>query len=161
MSMRNVLGVLGDCENELWATFDAAVELAEQEHSRLTLAKTCAGPSTYMWCLPYAFGSFCAPPDPEPAVTAARLLARATEFVPVNVSVTTLMLGPDTGRELHRLLQTGAYDAVVAVGSILHGGRRLRRDLRQLEVRAVPVGPVIAPERRPARPPDRVTGLPA
>jgi hypothetical protein len=146
MSMRNVLGVLEDQKDRLWSTFEAAVELADTERARLTLVKTYEPPRCYMWCGPFAVGGLCVPPDCEPEVDAGRLLARAAEFVPMEIPVTTMLLGLETQRELRRLVQSGAYDAVVASEPLLRRSRRLRRECRRDCIQTFAVAPTPSQE---------------
>jgi hypothetical protein len=126
MSLRNVVAVLEDRPGRLWSTFSAAVDLADREHARLTLAKTQEPEQRYAWCAPFALGGYL-PPEEDPLVHAGRLLAHAAEFVPMEIPVTTMVLGTDTERELRRLLSCGCHDAVVAGESFLRRARKLRR----------------------------------
>jgi len=139
MSMCNVLGVLGDSEDQTWATLNAAIALAEEENARLTLVKTCDCARAYVWVTPFAYGGAYVPPPLDSPAEAARLLARVAEFVPETISLTTLVLGPDTQRSLVRLLHAGNYGAVVAERQLLTHCRRLRRELRHEGIREVPV----------------------
>jgi hypothetical protein len=145
MSMCNVLGVLGDGEDQAWATLNAAIALAEAENARLTLVKTCEVGRSYVWVTPFAYGGAYVPPTLDSPTDAARLLARVAEFVPGTIPVTTLVLGPDTQRSLVRLLRAGNYGAVVADKQLLSHCRRLRRELQRESIREVAVtiaGPV-------------------
>jgi hypothetical protein len=145
MSMCNVLGVLGDGEDQAWAILNAAIALADAENARLTLVKTCDGGRSYVWVTPFAYGGAYVPPPLDSPTDAARLLARVAEFVPGTIPVTTLVLGPDTQRSLVRLLRAGNYGAVVADKQLLSHCRRLRRELQRESIREVPVtlaGPV-------------------
>jgi hypothetical protein len=139
MSMCNVLGVLGDSEDEMWETLDAAVALADAENARLTLVKTCDDGRTYVWVTPFAFGGAYVPPPVDSPTEAARILARAVEFVPARIPVTTLVLDTDTQRSLLKLLRDGHYGAVVAEEYLLAHCRRLRRELRREQIREVPI----------------------
>jgi hypothetical protein len=152
MSMRNVLGVLEDEEDRLWGTFAAAVELATRERARLTLVKTYEPPQHYMWCAPFAVGGLFVAPDTDPQVEAGRLLARAAEFVPMDIPVTTMVLGIDAHRELRRLVACGAYDALVADADFMRHSRRLSRECRRdgVETVLVPATPHTGPELAPA-----------
>jgi len=137
--MCNVLGVLGDSEDEAWATLNAATALADAENARLTLVKTCECGRAYVWITPFAYGGAYVPPPVDSPAEAARLLARVAEFVPGTISLTTLVLGPDTQRALVKLLQAGNYGAVVADKQLLTHCRRLRRELLREGIREVPV----------------------
>ncbi len=139
MSMRNVVGVLEDDPDRLWSTFASAVALAERERARLTLVKTLETGKVYVWCVPFAAGGVYIPPEEDPGVQAGRLLARAAEFVPMEIPVTTQVLGLDTERDLRRLIGSGAYDAMVADERFLRHRRKLRRDCRRAVVEIVGV----------------------
>ena len=142
MSMRNVLGVLEDPDDRLWSTFAAAVALADAERARLTLVKTYTAGHLCMWCGPFAAGGIYVPPDSEdPQATAGRALARAAEFVPMEIPVTTMVLGLETERELRRLVERGAYDALVASDELWRHSRRLRRECQRDGVEIVGVTP--------------------
>ncbi len=78
----------------------AAISLAEREHARLTLAKTCASARTYVWVTPFAVGGGYVPPALASPDEASRILSAAVERVPESIPVTTLVLGPDTKRAL-------------------------------------------------------------
>lgn len=139
MSMCNVIGVLGDNEDQMWETFNAAVALAESEHARLTLAKTCDDGRAYVWVTPFAFGGVYVPPPLDSPADASRALARVVESVPDCIPVTTLVLGTDTQRSLVQLLHGGQYGALVADADLIKHARKLRRELRRNEIRCVPV----------------------
>jgi hypothetical protein len=157
MSMCNVLAVLGDSEDQAWATLSAAIALADAENARLTLVKTCDCGRAYVWVTPFAYGGAYVPPPVDSPAEAARLLARVAEFVPGTIPLTTLVLGPDTQRSLVRLLRAGNYGAVVADSQLLTHCRRLRREMRREGIREVPVT-----HRLPERPdPETVAAQPS
>ena len=111
MSMCNVIGVLGDDEDEVWDTFRTAVDLADVERSRLTLAKTCDDGRSYVWVTPFGFGGAYVPPPLDSPYEAERRLARIAESVPDSIPVTTHVLGPNTQESLVKLLRSGHYNA--------------------------------------------------
>ncbi len=151
MSMRNVVGVLEDRPDRMWSTFHAAVELAGRDHARLTLVKTYETGHLYSWCTPFATSVYL-PLDEDPQVHAGRLLARAAEFVPMEIPVTTMVLGLETERDLRRLLGTGGYGAVVADERFLRRARKLRRECARANIATFGVHalPQREPEARPA-----------
>lgn len=140
MSMCEVLGVLEDAELQLWATLEAAVDLAAVENARLTLAKTTEAGRSYMWLSPFAFGGAYVPAAVDADAQAERLLAQAAEMVPAWLPVTTLVLGHDSQTALRRLVRAGRYDAVVAGPKLFGHCPRLARDLRRAGIRSVSVG---------------------
>lgn len=134
MSMRDVLGVLENAEDQLWATFEAAVDLAAIENARLTLAKTTEAGRTYMWLSPFAIGGAYVPPASNADNEANRLLTQAAERVPEWLPVTTILLGHDSQAALRRLVRCGRYDAVVAGPKLYENCPRFSCDLRRLSV---------------------------
>ncbi len=143
MSVHHVLGVLEDDERRLWSTFDRAVTLAAAEQARLTLVKTTNPGRLMRWFAPAALQSMCvSAQDLDFRTIASHTLARAAEFVPGSIPVTTVLLGQDTTGRLLAMLRSGPYDAFVTTDALLN--HRLRRELRRLEIRTV-----LAP-RRPA-----------
>ncbi|MFZ0088322.1 MAG: hypothetical protein WAL63_02360 [Solirubrobacteraceae bacterium] len=138
MSARHVLGVLEDDECRLWATFDRAVGLAASERARLTLAKTTNPGRLLRWFAPSALHSMCVSAEElDFCRIAGHTLARAAEFVPGSIPVTTVLLGDDTTSSLATLIRGGTFDAFVATDAVLT--RKLRADLRRLGVRTVVV----------------------
>ncbi len=152
MSLRNVVGVLEDQEDRLWSSFAAVVALAERERARLTLVKTRELDRHLTWCTPFTAGVYVPPDTTDPLVRAGRLLARAAEFVPMEIPVTTIVLGIETERELRRLVAGGAYDAVVIDAKRLRRVRRLARECRRdgVTLLGVPATPHRSPDERPA-----------
>jgi len=140
MSMCEVLAVLEDAEDQLWTTFEAAIDLAAAENARLTLAKTVEAGRSYMWLSPFAFGGAYVPPPITAEADAERLLTRAAELVPAWLPVTTLMLGHDTQDALRRLIRNGRYGAVVAGPKLFRHCPRFARDLRRTDIRCVATG---------------------
>ena len=73
MSMCNVLGVLGDNEDQVRATLEAAIALADAENARLTLVKTCDDGRAYVWITPFAYGGAYVPPPIDTPARVAHL----------------------------------------------------------------------------------------
>ncbi len=145
MSVHHVLGVLEDDERRLWSTFDCAVSLAAEQAARLTLVKTTDPGRLMRWFAPSALQSMCvSAQELDFRTIASHTLARAAEFVPGSIPVTTVLLGEDTTGCLLAMLRNGPYDALVITEALLN--RRLRRELRRLGIRTVAV------PRRPAAP---------
>ncbi len=112
-SFRHVLAILDGEPEDYRHVIARAVELADAEHARLTLAKT-RGP---VWL---AHG-----------VTA--------ELIPETVSLSSLLLGDDACLSLRRLLGRGDYDLVVADERYLRRKRRLRRLLQRADISTLAV----------------------
>jgi hypothetical protein len=140
VSAHHVLGILEDDEERLWATLHQAIAIADVERARLTLAKTTDPGLLLRWFGPAALNAMCVSSDLlDFHTTASHKVARAAEFVPAWVPVTTLLLGESTASALTELLTGGLYDVVVATDALLAHSRRLRCQLKRLELRTVPV----------------------
>ena len=145
MSFRHVLGLLDDDREAAEVVLEDAVRLAEADHARLTLAKTTDPGPLIRWLRPCAIFSLPTPitellsAEAEFKEAAGHRLARAAEFVPSSIPITTLLLGPDTGCALRALLQTGAYDVLVANALVLARNPRLSRELTRLGVCALAI----------------------
>ena len=140
MSLRDVLGVLGNDEGRSWVTFDRAVQVAEAEHARLTLAKTTDPGWLMRWFAPAAIQSMAVTAfDLELETSARDMLARAAEFVPAQIPVTTMLLGRPTGPALRELIRSGSHDALVCSDTLLAHNARLRRELTRRYVRTITV----------------------
>ncbi len=149
MSAHHVLGVLEDDERRLWSTLDRAVRLAAEQPARLTLAKTTNPGRLMRWFAPAALQSMCVSAQELDFQTiASHTLARAAEFVPGSIPVTTVLLGPDTTGCLVTMLRDGPYDALVTTEALLN--RRLRHELRRLGIRTVVVPRRSAPPAIPS-----------
>lgn len=135
--VRNVLAILGDDEDSMLGVCRTAVTLAEAEHARLTLVKTCDGGRAYVWVAPFAAGGAYVPPVLDSPEEAARVLARVADGVPNCLPVTMLVLGSDTQGSLLKLLRSGDYGAVVADAAVLSHCRRVRRQLGRHQVRTI------------------------
>lgn len=126
----NVLAVLGDGEEAMQRTLDAAVDLAQATNARLTLVGICEQARAYVWVAPFAVGSAYLPAELESPEEAARALCRLADRVPDSVPVTTLVLTEDTQEGLLKLLKRSHFGAVVADAGLLSRCRRVRRALQ-------------------------------
>ncbi len=135
--MFDVLAVVGEDSPQTQATLCAAVELAERENARLTLARTRVTVGAYAWAMPFgpAYGDPCVE-SPEQACLAVARIARG---VPPGTPLTTLVLDQTPQKALVKLVAGGNFGAVVAEPRLLTRCRRLRRLLAQMGVLAVPV----------------------
>jgi hypothetical protein len=68
-------------------------------------------------------------PDTELQCSA---LDRASEYVPAQVPLTRVLLGPDTACALRRLAEPGDYDLLVVRASLVARDRALRKEIRRL-----------------------------
>lgn len=153
MGAHHVLGVLEDDDRRVWATLEQAIAVAEAEYARLTLAKTTDPGWLMRWFAPAALNAMCvASQELDLRTAASHKLARAAEFVPGCVPVTTMLLGESTGSALSELIGRGIYDVVV-MSDAMHGRcRRVRCALKANAIRTVlvPVG-----DSQPTGPPPR------
>jgi hypothetical protein len=136
MRVRSVVGVLEDDEEQLWATFRDAINLATEDNARLTLAKTTAYGRAYHLVAPFALFDAYFPPAPNFEEDALRMLARAVEFVPAWLPITTMVLRPDTKNAVRALIRDGSYDVVVGGARLLTSGS-LSREIRKAGIRTV------------------------
>jgi hypothetical protein len=121
MTSHNVLAILGTDDRETEAVIATATELAQEAHGTLTLA-ALANESWWMRCLSaLAMGAGAYAPKEDLTTLAERGVARAAEFVPTGVSVTTLVI-----TDARRLVDSGRYDLLV-IGAKQVGRRRLAR----------------------------------
>jgi hypothetical protein len=148
VSAYHVLGVLEDDDQRLWATLEQAIAVAEAEYARLTLAKTTDPGWLMRWFAPAALNAMCVSSEELDFRTAAsHKLARAAEFVPGCVPVTTMLLGDSTATALAELIARGPHDVVV-MSDVMHAHcRRLRCALKTHDIRAV-----LVPSRPGANP---------
>jgi len=127
-AFHNVLAVLDGEPDEQQAVLERAIELAQVEHARLTLAKTRE--SAWLAQCACVFPLAVVPPAGDCEEHALDALARCAELVPQSVSVTTLLLGADVHAALAALLREGAFDLLVSGEAFLHRSR-LRRALHR------------------------------
>ena len=136
-SFRHVLAILDGEPEDYSHVIARAVEMAEAEHARLTLAKT-RGP---VWlahgvCV---FPLVTVPPAVDLEQHARDVLARTAEQIPQTVSLSTLLLGDDACLSLRRVLERGDYDLLVADERYVRRRRRLRRLLRRADISTLAV----------------------
>jgi hypothetical protein len=134
-SFRHVLALLHDGEEEMWAVLERAVELADTERARLTLAKTTDPGRLVRWFCPLAPLCRLAPiAEPDLSAIAARRLACLAETVPASIPICTVLLSADTSGSLRRLADHIPFDLVVVSAAQLSHGLKLRRQLHRLGV---------------------------
>ncbi len=150
-SFRHVLAVLDHQERATWAVLERAVDLAESQRTRLTLAQTTDPGVIVKWFGPLAMlsrvGCFA---EFDLQRFALDRLARASEFVPASIPLTTVLLGPDTPCALRRLAGKELYDLVVINSALLAHSHRLRREIRKLGICALTVSLDSASETAPS-----------
>lgn len=134
-SFRHVVALLHDREADSVAVLDRAVELADAERSRLTLAKTTDPGCLFRWFGPFTPMCRVAPvPEQDLTTVAERQLAGWAEVVPGSIPVCTVLLPVDTAGALRRLHARTPYDLVVVATAALAHSFKLRRTLRRLDV---------------------------
>jgi nucleotide-binding universal stress UspA family protein len=131
-AFHNVLVLLDDDAASMWNVLDHAIELAEAERARLTIAKTTDPGWIVRWFGPLATLSRCGPVI-EPCTDAqCSALDRASAYVPPHLPLTRVLLGSDTVRALRQLAEQSNYDLLVVRDSLLAHNRALRREARRL-----------------------------
>jgi nucleotide-binding universal stress UspA family protein len=137
-SFRHVLALLDDSD-ESSAVLERAVELADAENARLTLAKF-APSETLVVCVAMA-PLACAVPVAEEVLQAeaCRRLADAAELVPASIPLTTVLLRPDAVASLRETVERGGHDLLVATRRTLDRSRKLRRAIRDLGISTLTV----------------------
>jgi hypothetical protein len=134
-SFRHVLALLHDNEQEMWDVLERAVDLAEMERARLTLAKTTDPGRLVRWFGPLTPLCRLAPiAEPDLARIAGRRLAKLAETVPASTPLCTVLLTADTTGSLRQVAQRAPFDLVVVSSTQLAHGVKLRRELRRLGV---------------------------
>ena len=150
MSAQHVLGILEDDERRLWTTLEQAIAAAEAEHARLTLAKTTDPGWLLRWFAPAALNAMCLSSEElDLRVAASHKLARAAEFVPGCIPVTTVLLGESTTSALTELIGRGSHDVVVMSDAMHARCRRVRGALKAHGIRTILV-PTQPPTAGPA-----------
>ena len=148
-SFRHVLALLEDDSDGMWGVLERAVELADAERARLTLAKTVDG-TAIVTCACALGPMLCAVPLTEEALKqeGADRLAQAAEFVPASIPLTTVLLGWDTPRSLRCLVKQGCHDLLIVGSRYVKHRPMLRRAIRKLGISTLTVSPEPAPKLR-------------
>jgi hypothetical protein len=121
MICRNILAILSGDDRQVDAVIANATDLAEDSHGTLTLA-ALTGDSWWMRALAaLALGAGAYAPREDLTTEAERTVARAAEFIPTGISVTTLVTN-----DARRLVESGRYDLLV-IGAKQVARRRLAR----------------------------------
>lgn len=160
-SFCRVLALLDSDPEDCRDVLERAIELAEAERSRLTLARTTS-PGRVVACMCSFSALACAPTvsDGELRAEAGRQLARAAALVPGSIPLTTVLLGHDSARALRQLVQSGCHDLIVLRRDVIAHSRCLRRAIRRLGVSTLIVEPAAASAPR-AELPDTFRPRPA
>jgi hypothetical protein len=128
----HLVALLDHDERPMWSVVDRAIELAEAKRAPLTLAATAGQGRITAWLAPLALLSRVPPvADADLRVRAGNQLARAAEFVPASVPLTTLRLATDGAGAVRELAQSGSYDLLVIGHGLIAHSRRVRRELRR------------------------------
>lgn len=137
----HVLVLLDDDERAMFPVLDRAIELAEVEHARLTIAKTTDPGRIVRWFGPMAMISRGGPMIEPPLDCQSRALDCAAAYVPASIPLTRVLLGSNTGRALRRLAQTQCYDLLIVREGFAAHNRRLRKEIRALGLSELAVHP--------------------
>jgi hypothetical protein len=133
-SFRHVLALLGDDEAEMWSVLTRAIELAESERARLTIAKTTDPGWIVRWFAPLAALWRCGVMMTLDSAYNQRALDRASAHVPASIPLTRVLLGQDTARGVRSVAERSCCDLLVAPASLMARSRSLRREVRRLEL---------------------------
>jgi Universal stress protein family len=136
-----VLVLLDDDERAMWRVLERAIEIAEVERARLTIAKTTDPGRMVKWFAPLATVSragLMVEPDRE---SPGCMLERATASVPASIPVTRILLGDDTARALRRLAESTRYDLAVMNERFAAHNRSVFRLLGRLGVSTLLICP--------------------
>jgi nucleotide-binding universal stress UspA family protein len=136
----HLLVLLDDDDAAARALMERAIDLAELERARLTIAKATDPGRFAVWLAPLAT-LWRAPlvlPDLE---TARRSLDRATASVPASIPLTRVLLGQDTARALRELAESERYDLLIVRDGLIAHCRALRRAVRKLGLCTLAVCP--------------------
>jgi hypothetical protein len=146
-SFHHVLALLEDDSSGDWSVLDRAIELAEAEHARLTLAQTADLGGVVVSCISVCGAVTCTVPPTEAELRegAGHRLAKAAEFVPASIPLTTVLLERDTARAVRRLAESGCYDLLVVSDRLFAHSRKLRRVVRRLGISTLSVSPEPVP----------------
>jgi hypothetical protein len=133
-AFHHVLVLLDDDEQAMGTVLERAIEIAEVERARLTIAKTTDPGRMVRWFAPMATASragLVVEPDMQ---SPCCMLDRATAAVPASLPVTRVLLGADTARALRRLAETATFDLVVMREGFAARHRAVRRGLSRLNL---------------------------
>jgi hypothetical protein len=133
-SFRHVLALLGDDEAEMWSVLERAIELAESERARLTIAKTTDPGWIVRWFAPLAALWRCGVMMTLDTAHNQRALDRASAHVPASIPLTRVLLGQDTARSVRGVVERSCCDLLIAPASVMAHNRSLRREARRLEL---------------------------
>lgn len=128
----HVLVLLDDDERAILPVLDRAIELAEVEHARLTIAKTTDPGRIVKWFGPMAMITRAGPMIEPPTDCQRQALDCAAAYVPASIPLTRVLLGTDTVRALDRLAQTECYDLLIVREGFAAHNRGLRKAIRRL-----------------------------
>lgn len=128
----HVLVVLDDDERAMYPVLDRAIELAEVERARLTIAKTTDPGRMVKWFGPMAMVSRGGPVIESATDVQSRALDCAAAYVPASIPLGRVLLGADTRRALRRLAQAESYDLLIVRDGFGAHNRGVRREIRRL-----------------------------
>jgi hypothetical protein len=160
-AFHHVLVLLDDDDRAMWSVLERAIEIAEVERARLTIAKTTDPGRLVRWFAPLATVSRAGLVVEPDTASPCCLLDRASTSVPASIPLTRVLLGDDTACALRRLAENTTYDLVVMrEGFTAHRGP-VRREIRRLGLSVLLVCAHTPPEAGQAVPGASSTPLPA
>lgn len=133
-AFHHLLVLLDDDERAMSTVLERAIEIADVEHARLTLAKTTDPGRMVKWFAPLATVSRAGLVVEPDLHSPCCMLDRAIMSVPASIPVTRVLLGEDTARAVRRLAESTTYDLAVMRDTFAAHNRSVRRTLRRLKV---------------------------
>jgi hypothetical protein len=157
----HLVALLDHDEHTMWSVVDRAIELAEAKQAPLTLAATAGQGRLAGWLGPLTLLSRVGPvADADLRIRAGDQLARAAEFVPSSIPLSTVRLATDGAGAVRQLGQSGSYDLLVIGHRLITCSRRIRRELRRSGLSVLIACPeaVTDTDRLPRRPRGEMVG---
>jgi Universal stress protein family len=133
-AFHQVLVLLDDDEGAMWSVLERAIEIAQVERARLTIAKTTDPGRMVKWLAPLATvarAGLMVEPDTE---SPRCMLDGATASVPASIPLTRILLGENTARAVRRLAESTSYDLAVMDEKFAARNRSVLRLFRRLNV---------------------------
>jgi hypothetical protein len=140
-AFHNVLALLDHDESATWSVLSRAIEIAEVERARLTIAKTTDPGRIVKWFLPLAMMSRVAPVTEMDIEALAREVDRACECVPDSVPLKRVVLDTDTASALRTLMDGECYDLLVVREGFADNSRAVWKEIRRRKCCALIVCP--------------------
>lgn len=149
-AFRHLLVLLDDDERSRWSVVERAIEIAEVERARLTIAKTTDPGRCVKWFAPMATVSRAGLVIAADTDTPRCALDQVSRCIPASIPFTRVLLGEDTARALRRLAETEVFDLLVVREGFAAHNRGVWREIRRLNVSVLKVCTAPPSEGSPA-----------